>query len=328
MANNNYKVATNVLVSDIIDSGTTNSNYYVGFPSYSTSSLTFEKHNTLLGYKVDETDINPVAFYRDYEGGNWTVNNTIYNVSGVVNSGDWGHYNYGNTMTASGTIPSWCTSIRVIVIGAGGGGGGGGANARNGQRTGSGGGGGGAGIAAGTISSVTSGSTYNITLGGCGLGGNRQYEEADAGIAALNPNSISTTFYYGSSVLTANCGGVGQPGPPAAGSGAKTNQANASNVGNTSTTLVNSVYVTSGNIGNKSDDQVPGVGGTINNNSDLPILNSTAIAPAQGENTQLDQHVLPPYGTGGYGGWNSNAHDSGFRGQSGGRSFVRVYFIR
>ncbi|MFY7730988.1 MAG: hypothetical protein ACOVRN_15825 [Flavobacterium sp.] len=327
MANNKYKVATNLLVSDLIASGSTNSNFYQGFPAYRTTNLAFEKHLTEINYKVSGTDLinSVVAFYRDYQGGGNT-NTGSSQADNQANNATYKAYEaYGNTITASDTVPNWCSKIRVIVIGAGGGGGGGGANTNN-LRAGAGGGGGGGGLAAGEIN-VTGGSTYNITLGGCGTGGYYEPDSGDSGYSAKNPVSIATSFYIGQSVIQANCGSAGDGGRGVS-SNTNISATSAGGTGSVNTSNVLLYYTKTGNTSIAGNNNNPGEGGTLVSDALLPTLNTNED---QTSNTgQIAQdNDLPGYGQGGVGGLNSSTgNGNGYGGQCGGRSLVRVYFIR
>ena len=319
-----YNISTNISVSSIITAGSTNTNSYVGFPPYNTSDFAFERHATDLGYKVDGTDLknSVVAKYTDYIGGGATNSGSEQNDNQPNNPNYYAYYAYGNTVTDSGTIPAWCNKVRVIVIGAGGGGGGGGANAGN--RAGSGGGGGSGGFAAGTID-VASGEEFNISLGGCGRGGFYEKDPGESGYNANNPDSNQTTFTYSNSVIQANVGGAGDGGEPAAGGNNTSSTASGGN-GSVNNTNVNSIQVREGSIGNAGNNSNPGESSGIVNTDTQPVLNSNqGNAP---NDRQIDQdNELPGFGQGGWGGVNAN-NGNGYGGQCGGRSIVRVYFIR
>jgi hypothetical protein len=333
-----YKINTNINVSDIIEPGSTNTNSYVGFPAYNTSNLAFERHISNFGYSVSNTDFKDsiVALYNDYYGGNWTNNSSTYNGTINTNSGSGqndnqpnnatyqAYYAYGKTVTASGTIPSWCTKVRVIVIGAGGGGGGGGTN--SGNQAGSGGGGGSGGLAAGMIT-VVGGQTFSISLGGCGRGGFYEGTANSNGFNANNPDSNETTFTYSasSSVIQANVGGAGDGGPRGEASNEASGAANGGN-GAVNTTNVADYYQKTGSAGNAGNDRNPGESAGITRDDALPTLNTNqGDAPNSSMINQDNQ--LPGIGQGGWGGINAN-NSNGYGGQCGGRSFVRVYFIR
>ena len=319
-----YNISTNISVSSIIKAGSTNTNSYVGFPPYNTSNLGFERHETDLGYKVDGTDLknSVVATYTDYIGGGATNSGSEQNDNQPNNSNYYAYYAYGNTVSVSGIIPDWCNKVRVIVIGAGGGGGGGGANAVN--RSGSGGGGGSGGFAVGTIA-VVGGQQFDISLGGCGRGGFYEKDSGESGYNANNPVSNQTTFTYGSSVIQANVGGAGDGGQPASGNNNTSKTASGGN-GSANTTNINSIQLRTGSIGNAGNNSNPGESSGIENNIDYPVLNSNqGNAP---NDSQIDQdNQLPGFGQGGWGGVNAN-NGNGYGGQCGGRSIVRVYFIR
>jgi hypothetical protein len=319
-----YKITTNLPVSDIIAAGGTTSTVYKGFPAYNTANLAFQRHDTNFGYKVTDTDLSNTveAYYRQYIGGGSTNNGSTQSNNQPNNANLYTYYNYGNTITHSGTIPSWCTKIKVIVIGAGGGGGGGGTNAGS-SPAGSGGGGGSGGIAAGEIS-VNSGTTYNITLGGCGRGGFYEGDYDSNGYNANNPVSTSTSFYIGNSELTANCGAPGDGGPRGSASNEASNEAAGGN-GSVNTTNVLWYYTLTGNKGNAGNDGDPGESAGIQNTSNLPVLNTNQGNAITNQISQDNQ--LPGIGQGGWGGVNSN-QGNGYGGQCGGRSLVRVYFIR
>ena len=326
MANNNYKIATNILVSDIIATGgSTNTSSYTGFPSYNTANLSFQRHDVSFGYQVNGTDLSNTieAFYREYIGGGPTNTGSAQNDNQPNNSSFYAYYAYGNTISASDTIPSWCTKIKVIVIGAGGGGGGGGTNATN--RGGSGGGGGSGGLAAATIS-VSPGQVYDISLGGCGRGGFYEKDPDANGYNANNPVSIITKFAVGGAgLLQANCGGAGDGGERATGN----NNTSQTATGGTATISGNgliSSFTSTGSEGNAGNNSNPGESAGITNSANLPVLNTNqGDAP---NDRQIDQdNELPGIGQGGWGGVNAN-NSNGYGGQCGGRSLVRVYFIR
>jgi hypothetical protein len=331
MANNNYKIAENILVSDIIAAGSTTTPSYTGFPPYKTANLSFQRHNENFGYKVSNTDLaNTVeAFYREYIGGGSTNTGSAQGDSQINNASKYAYYNYGNTITASDTIPSWCTKVRVIVIGAGGGGGGGGTNSQN--HAGSGGGGGSGGLAAGTIS-VTSGQTYTISLGGCGRGGFYQGSSNSNGRDAVDPVSTVTSFIVGTSIIQANCGGAGKGGPK----GDATNEQSGTAAGgdgsvNSTNNLSDAHDIKkTGSGGNAGNDNNPGESAGIQNSVNLPVLNTNqGDAPNNSSNPAAinQDNQLPGIGQGGWGGVNHN-NGNGYGGQCGGRSLVRVYFIR
>jgi hypothetical protein len=320
-----YTIDTNINVSSIIEAGgSTTTTSYIGFPAYITSNLAFEKHETDFGYKVDGFDLKNsiVAKYTDYIGGGATNTGSAQNDDQPNNSTFHAYYAYGNTVNHSGTIPTWCNKVRVIVIGAGGGGGGGGANASN--RAGSGGGGGSGGVAAGTIA-VDGGEEFNISLGGCGRGGFYEKDPGENGYNANNPVSTVTKFTYGSSDIQANVGSAGDGGEGSAGSNNTSNTAAGGN-GSANTSNVSSIYTQTGSIGNAGNNSNPGESSGIVNNAAHPALNTNQVnAP---NDRQIDQdNELPGFGQGGWGGVNAN-NGNGYGGQCGGRSIVRVYFIR
>ena len=331
-----YKIQTIIDVSNIVQPGSTNTNSYVGFPAYNTSTLEFERHISNFNYKVGNIDLKDsiVAKYDDFVGGNKTINNSVYDGNINTNSGSvqtdnqvndatlHAYYNYGETVTASRNIPIWCTSVKVIVIGSGGGGGGGGTN--GGDRAGSGGGGGSGGLAAGQIN-VIAGQTFNISLGGCGRGGFYEGGSNANGYNANNPVSNQTTFTYGTSVISANVGNPGDGGER----GFYNNETSGTAGGGTGSVNITNVlgyYQNTGSIGNAGNDRNPGESNGITNDSALPTLNTNQDnAPNTGS---IDQdNKLPGYGQGGWGGLNADS-GNGYGGQCGGRSFVRVYYIR
>ena len=100
-------VTTNTSVSDILqtEGGTKNFSNLIGFPTCVPSSLTFE-HPSTTGYKINNVDIaNSIcAKFVDYTGYSTVDGNT------------------GQTINHTVTIPGWCNSLAVIIVGAGGGG--------------------------------------------------------------------------------------------------------------------------------------------------------------------------------------------------------------
>ena len=333
MVNNNYKLKIGTSfypVEDIIRDGSTTSTNYVGFPNYNTSSLSFELHETAFGYKESTIDLanNIVALYIDYIGGGATNTGSEQNSSQANNDTYKAFNSYGDTIThASKSIPAWCTKMRVIVIGAGGGGGGAGAG-NEGNAAGSGGGGGGGGFAAGTVVKTANVNEYSISLGGCGLGGYYEGTQGEDGYEARDPDNINTTFTYSNSVLEANCGEGGQGGAEAV---APNNASGTSSGGNAVVNATNITLLketTIGNGGGSGNAENPGEGGTINfSANNYPALNTNqGNAP---ENMINQDNELPGYGQGGWGGLSTNNNNlNGYGGQCGGRSFVRVYFIR
>lgn len=322
---NNYKIATNILISDIIESGTTTSTNYTGFPAYIPTNLSFEKHITDFGYKDSGTDLKTkmTASYIQYEGPDSSSTSGTY---------------------SSQTIPTWCKRLRVIVIGAGGGGGGGGANINNGgTRGGAGAGGGGGGFAVGEIAINTTGQTYQVVVGGRGEGGTYESTDGAGGNNATNPTVTQTYFKLGTTTLmTANVGSWGNGGRSSgADSNTTSNTAGGNGVVNDTNVVLNSV-TGSGNEGVYGNNSNPGEGGTINyydtntrptfyygNNGSNVAVNEEGDAPTSNNLFWYEQYpnAKPGLGQGGWGGNNSN-NDNGYPGQKGGISFVRVYFIR
>ena len=341
MANNNYKLkigSSFYSVENVIASGSTNSNYYSGFPKYQTTNLTFEKHQTELGYKVSNTDLanNVVAFYRDHIGGGTTNTGTEQRDEQANNTSYQGFNKYGTTINQTDqTIPEWCTKMRVVVIGAGGGAKG------DGYDAGSGGGGGSGGLAAGTVLKVTGTNTYSVSLGGCGRGGYYEGDDGQSGYNARSPDQISTKFTYYASEIGANVGGNGDGGVKAEANN-NTSSESSGGYGFVNTTNVQTGYVTTtGNGGNAGNAYNPGESNGISNDANIPVLNTNqgeARSHDGNSNTtngfySIDQdNQLPGYGQGGWGGIskneNSNSNSNGYGGQCGGRSLVRVYFIR
>lgn len=333
MANNNYKLkigSSFYPVEDIIRDGNITSNNYVGFPNYNTSTVSFERHETALGYKESGTDLNNniVALYREYIGGGTTNSGSEQNDNQANNTTYKAFNKYGDTIThTSLSIPAWCTKMRVIVIGAGGGGGGAGA-ANEDYDAGSGGGGGAGGFAAGTVVKTANVNVYNISLGGCGLGGYYEGTGGEDGYEARNPAELNTTFTYGDSVLSANCGGTGQGGAPAVGSNNTSGESNGGNASVNTTNITVNTATTTGNKGGSGNATNPGEGGTINFSSSYPALNTNQGNAPEGSMINQDNQ-LPGYGQGGWGGYSTNNNNrNGYGGQCGGRSLVRVYFIR
>ena len=308
--------------------------FFKQFPAYYTSDLSFERHVTPLGYQVLGTDLanQVVAYYKEYIGGGSTNSGNNYN-------------NYAKTQSANNQqIPPWCKKLRVVVIGSGGGGGGGGANSgsdpnsnstSSGVRGGSGGGGGGGGLAAGEIAINTTGQVYDISLGGCGIPGVYQGTSGAAGDSGNDPDLNTTTFRLGTTTLEANCGSPGDGGQGTEGG----NTSNTSNGGNGSVnngsvnaTNVLSYYTNTGNGSTAGNNCDPGEGGTVNIPLTIPVFNKNqGDSPSGVSNTNgrayNQNNELPGIGQGGWGGLNSQ-NNNGYAGQYGGRSYIRVYFIR
>ena len=319
---NKYKIATNILISDIIESGgSTTSTNYKGFPAYITTNASFETHNTEFGYKDNGTDLKTkiVASYSTYEGPDSHT---------------------GSTTSTAQPIPTWCKRLKVIVIGAGGGGGGGGANSSN--RAGSGAGGGGGGFAVGEIAINNTGQTYEVCVGGRGEGGPWETTDAAGGNNATDPTVTQTYFKLGTTkLMIANVGELGNGGRSAnASSNTTSNSVGGTGTVNDTNVVLNSATGT-GNEGVYGNNSNPGEGGTINyyDNNTRPTFyygnNGSNVAVNEGDapannNKFWDEefpNAKPGLGQGGWGGLNAN-NDNGFYGQKGGISFVRVYFIR
>ena len=317
-------------VEDIIRDGSTTSTNYVGFPKYNTSSLSFERHETAFGYKESTIDLanNIVALYKDYIGGGATNSGSAQNSDQANNTTYKAFNKYGDTIThTSESIPAWCTKMRVIVIGAGGGGGGAGAGTA-GNDAGSGGGGGGGGFAAGTVVKTSNVNVYNISLGGCGLGGYYEGDSGQDGYEARNPVKVDTKFSYDTSELVANCGSAGKGGAEAVAPNNASGESTGGNASVNTTNITVNAEAKSGNKGGSGNAVNPGEGGTINFSTNYPALN-TNQGNAPEANMINQDNELPGYGQGGWGGYSTNNNNrNGYGGQCGGRSLVRVYFIR
>ena len=106
---------------------------------------------------------------------------------------------FTSTGTTTWTVPSGITSIDVLVVGGGGGGGGGGSSASGG------GGGGGGGIVATSGVSVTSSTSFTVTVGSGGDYGSSGTDGTPGGSSSLTSSSPSLS-------ITANGGGGGTKG--------------------------------------------------------------------------------------------------------------------
>ncbi len=337
MANYKLKIGTTIYgVDEIIKDGASSSLSYVGFPNYDTSALPFECHETAFGYKVNGTDLanSIVALYRDYIGGGDTNSGSTQNDDQANNASYQGFNNYGKTISMKGTIPAWCTKLRVIVIGAGGGGGGAGAaTAGGGNDAGSGGGGGGGGFIAGTFDKFPNSNVYDISLGGCGRGGYYEGRNGLDGYEARNPDITYTRFIHGNKLFQASCGEPGGGGAPAVASNNQSNTSLGGGVFISTETGVSDLIKQTGTDGGYGNATNPGEGGIIQYNANYPALNTNqGNAPDYNNttNTIINQdNQLPGYGQGGWGGLSTNnTNYNGYGGQCGGRSLVRVYFIR
>ena len=226
------------------------------------------------------------------------------------------------TATNSITFPSG-TTAQVLLVG-GGGGGGGGTNGKGG-----GGGGGGGGVVYGTLN--LSASTYIITVGSGGIGGNYL---PNPGIDALNGQNSS--MVGGSINITANGGGKGgsrNAGSFTAGNGGSGGGGGCANrsgglalsntpvsglsfLGNNGGSVIADTDVTNNNTGAGAGGGGPGGGGGNSTNVHTNIDNIIGGAGGAGYTWNLVNGIT--YSGGGGGGSNSTASAGGAGGGVGG----------
>ena len=301
-------------------------NTFVGFPSYVTTTNTWEQP-TELGYKI--------------------LNNGVY--VDIANSikAKYVDYNYSSTAQAI-SIPAWCNKLKIIAISGGGGGGSGGANSgatgenntRNGTRGGSGGSG-----AGGQLAIMTSKlsnpkdnyNTLNITFNDGGAGG--AYVDPNGADGKNGTDGAGVTIYATSNDYIrlpggdSGFGGQGTANNNNVSEGGSNNNpaVNVSYNGNFSNNLFD-VKSSLGNAGGQGGNSYVGAAGTVANytgNTNPPQINTNPdYTNVQNNIDGIDNNNQKPgYGQGGVGGWNSN-HNNGFAGQNGGAPLVRVYFLK
>jgi len=317
----NYKV-NDIPLSDLIEQGgssdaITQKYNILGTPiKYISPNVSSFESPSALGYKVNGIDIanSMVAVYNDYTG---------------------------NTTLNSGDIPSWCTQLRVILIGGGGGGGGGGGDPGgwNSQDVGvSGAGGGGAGLVAGIITKADFAPPYKIVVGTGGDGGTYQGIAENSGYFGAAGNASSFSYNTNTVIMTAEGGtrGTGATDPNsstnstsgASGGSASANITTVAKLdGNDSATAYDGYGY---NATNAPNHVGPSQGGTVNYNSNVPqIATNVTVTTTDSYNRQQLTNWSDKkagYGQGGMGG--INAGSNGFAGQPGGNGLVRIYFIK
>jgi hypothetical protein len=342
----NYKVGTNVSISDLIKSGgnatAVTDKYLINTNTtitYTASSNAFENPSS-FGYKKDDVDIanSMVAYYIDY-----TSDATIPN---------------DNTV-----IPSWCTKLRFIAIGGGGGGGGGSGDPegwdlyynwtpslrQTGTAGSSGTGGGGGGLAAAYIDRVTYPPPYVIDIGSGGDEGGDEGSPNAAGNNGTNGNATTVKYSTNTIFLTANGGGKGRGGrDPQDGSETTSNTTN-TGFGGTGSSNITPKWEATGNASNSSTDaslwsstsyRGPSRGGTVAYGTASTTLTNVTVPTIATADTgtsysisvnddivQTRNNIGAGFGQGGIGGINA-PNSNGHRGQKGGDGLVRVYFIK
>lgn len=317
----NYKVGTNVSISELTKTGSTTTvtdKYLIATNTtltYTPSTKAFENPSP-LGYKKNGTDI--------------------------ANSIQAKYTNYTSTTTIDDVdIPAWCTQLRFIAIGGGGGGGGGGGDPGgwgSGDTAVSGSGGGGGGLAAAYINKATYGPPYVITIGTGGNGGAYQGNPNSEGNDGSSGNATTVKYATNLTLITAN-GGAGGNGGTDPNEGKNTTDGV---IGGTGVVLaaITTKYEQKGNSSNAANDgdkynatnapdEGPSRGGTVTYGSSVPTIanNTTSNMIAPTNPTNNGYWSTPGYGQGGIGGANTD-NSNGYAGQDGGGGLVRVYFIK
>lgn len=182
------------------------------------SSLTFVNEVTSTNLKwTIKTATNSI--YSDYNGSctsNCAFSQQVYS----DNTGNWVVLRYTNTSVVSDTstvslvdgigtftVPALVSSFTYLIVGGGGGGG-----------YDAGGGGGGGGIETGTVTGLSQGDTFTITVGSGGLGGGACNNPLTFGVSAHTTNSGSgncsssipngKAYYYSDSCTYKNTSGI------------------------------------------------------------------------------------------------------------------------
>lgn len=317
----NYKV-NDVPLSNLIEQGGSSDavtkNYNIlGTPiKYISPNVSSFESPSALGYKLNGVDIanSVVAVYNDYTG---------------------------NTTLNSGDIPSWCTKLRVILIGGGGGGGGGGGDPGgwDSQSIGvSGAGGGGGGLVAGIITTANFAAPYKIVVGTGGNGGTYQDIAENSGYFGSAGNESSFSYNTNTVIMTAEGGtqGTGAEDPNtgnnytngAYGGGANANIPTVAKLaGNDSATAYDGYGY---DVTNAPNHVGPSKGGTVKYDANVPQIatNVTVTTTDSINRPNLSDwaNKKAGYGQGGMGGINANSN--GYAGQPGGNGLVRIYFIK
>ena len=155
----------------------------------------------------------------------------------------------------------------------------------------------------------------------------------ESGFNGNNPPATATIFTLGDNItiLQANCGA---PGDGGASTNQSTNTSNTSGGGSGSVNAsnVSSAITIGGNTSNYGNNCAPGSGGKVGVSNNLPLFNLNGPDAPQGVSNQTGRsynldNELPGIGQGGWGGLNAQTNN-GYAGQCGGRSYVRVYFLR
>ena len=309
-------------IADYLDGGTTNDEGYTGFPG-SKTNIRAEKQNGLDGYNYISTSIvsNKKCKYDDFTS---TQNNLEF--------------------------PSWCTKVRILIIGAGGGGGGGGKGQRNTGNTpdgiGGGGGGGGGGLAylfERTLSSTSR--NFNIEIGAAGTGGLYSDAVFSGEKMGQDGNSGNTTHFKISDQDTISVSGAngGGGGSSRYGNNGKIYEAPYGNSGNVAyfgsyNNIVNVNDMITNSIDNTTKNSYSNTNSiytnpTIGNKGNQEHLLSGANGGSGGTGgkLKLDDVFLNLTNTLGYGkggdggkGWDTS---EGTQGNNGTQGFIRVYYF-
>lgn len=313
-----------VNISNLIVSGSSNSNTYVGFPSFTAGNNSQSLGNQNLSIFGGVSNVPVLAKYNDYlginaTGGDFVGNNgwfkaerESYKVDAYMYLLWYGDYlgndttyyfRAGNTTNYSLTLESNTRLIRCMIIGGGGGGGGGAAN--NGKPGGGRGGGGGTiyvELPIGTVKTLTLG------VGNGGYGGLKHSGNDNVGVGWSGGRGGSSYVTYNGETYRAYGGFGGAGGLITTGT-----TGGGTEVPNTSS--ANVLYRSNGNgatsSGNNNEDYFPYTAGNSNFNN--IVSGFTEIT----------------YGTGmgGERGLSTGANNTSNGGGGGYRGFVRIIQI-
>ena len=292
-----------------------NSSANSSLASYLNDTSTHINGRNYTSYFSDSTDSNVIKVYNANKNSMVAKGTTGFQVSGTdiisETSDKLAEYAvHTNTTSSSKNIPTGCTRLNIIVVGAGGGGGGSGVSSN--QNYNSGGGGGGGGVSIWNGLSVDDNTSYNVKAGS---GGNSAtYNDGNTG--------GNTYVNFGGTNYDANGGNGGS-----AGSKQNSNSFNNPTNGNGGTGINNATHHSDGNAGSVTANkpEYGGNGGTINNGLSGAIL-PIKTTPGNGGNNNGAGNSANQYGAGGGGAGGHNHNGTAQKGGSGSQGIAFVFF--
>lgn len=288
---------------------------YLNDTSDSTNGINGRSYTS---YFSDSTDSNVIKVYNSNKNSMTARGTTGFQVSGtdIISTDTLAEYKVcTNTTESTVDIPTGCTRLNIIVVGAGGGGGGTDGNSNN-RNWNSGGGGGGGGVSIWNGRAVGNLATFKVKAGSGGTSAVQQSGNA-GGTTYVNLGGTKYSADGGNGGSRGNEMGQGKGDgdyvyPTNGNGGLGSNTATAHSDGNDG--------------GNNTYKHFGGNGGIINNGLSGAIL-PIKSTPGNGANNNADGNSANEYGAGGGGSGGTNkSHNNDLKGGNGSQGIAFVFF--